>query len=336
MKANINNLQSQPGQALEELHHAEVSLFKETEQPLKVNTELEARFYLETGRANRRQGNNAEALKNFQLGLATVKAADNKIKAVIWEQELLVEVGETTRITGDLELAANYLEQALAWFSPDKQKLLAQTLFTQASEQAKTGDFQKAVFLLGQSREINQKSAGICQIEDLALSVSQLYVQLAQYEKAKQTALIAANLGALGVSKDPPSEKSYQNEFAALGIMAKISFQEKDFEQTNSYLRNAQKLLGQFSGMDSVSLSRYYQVEAQYNQKSNNLDKANEYYLKAIEVLEVLLREGAENKEEPKPLLSEIYFDYSQLLKITGPMEQAMEFLERAYKFRFT
>lgn len=317
----IKNRQGEPGAALEDLGQLQLP------EQAEADPSLAARTALEMGRAERSQGNFVKAIEHFHRGLAAVQASG---KPNLWQQELLVEAGETAQIIGEFDQAANMLEQALATFSAANQEALAQQLLSQADEQARLGDLQQAAFLLGQSRAITEKTGEIARRQALALRASQLYFHLAAYPKARQTAAIVEGLAAL----DAQDSQSRLNEFAALVITAKISIQEQNFEQAGTFLNRAEALLKTIGKVGPLELSRYYQTAAEYFANNHHNDKAHDFYTKAITLLEPLYQNEAELQEIVKPALAEIYYEYSQLLKTIGEFTEAMDYMEKAYRLR--
>lgn len=322
----LKNRQNRWDEALVEL--GQLKDLQETDPALQVPPEMKARYELESGRAYQGLGQNLKALEHFLNGLA--EKMNNQTN--IWHKELLLEACEASQGIGEFEQAASLLSQGQALFGSQTDYAMVDSLLDQAEQPFRLGDFQEAAFLLGQSRALALKAGEINLRLDFALKASNLNYQLERYQEARQAALLAEGLARL--SNGQPEGKALDVQFSSLVMLAKTYFQDSEFSQVQFYLNQAGALLQEHQDIDPIEKARYYQVAAQNYSNSNQFENATESYKQAISLLEAIYNEEPEKLDQVRPVLAEIYYNFSQLLKQAGNLEETMENLEKAYRLR--
>lgn len=322
--ACLHNRLGNPGQALFELEQSAKLQEQKVVEPIEIGRG--GRYELETGRAFKAQRQYVKAQDYFQQGL------DKENETGFWRQELLLEAGETSRIIGEFERAANFYAQTLALYSPEYTYSSAQTLNELLNGQVEVGNIQEAAFMLGQIYQLGRKAGENAARLEVALKASRLNLQLENLAEARHYAFVAESSARLDA--DQPGENNTNNLFAALVILAQTFFQAENFLMAQLYLDQAEQLLQKQSDIKAAEQAEFYYLAARFYVINDQKEQAGSFYEKAINLLEPLLSQTAQYIENVNPLLSGIYFDFSQLLKEKGKIDQAMETLEKAFKLR--
>ncbi|MBN9388627.1 MAG: helix-turn-helix transcriptional regulator [Chloroflexi bacterium] len=293
-----------------------------------ADNDLAVWLELETGRAYKIQSHYFTALEHFQKGLSVAAGTGFR------RRELLLEMGETYQLVEEPQKAADFLQQGLDLFNPACDRETAQALYKNAQELARQGDFQQAAFTLGLGYGLARQTRENTLRLDYTLKAGQLNYSLKKFEQAGDLARTAESLSRLG--EDRPEEAFNRARFASLVLLAKSYFQEHNTTLAQLYLDQAARFLENQPALEPLDKAAYFEVAAlTFNQPGQaQPEKAAGYYEQAIALLEPLMREDEKVQGKVKPQLAEIYYNYSQLLKDLGRVDQTLENLEKAYRLR--
>jgi hypothetical protein len=243
-------------------------------------------------------------------------------------------MGETYQLVEEPQKAADFWQQGLDLFSPANDRETAQALYKTSQELARQGDFQQAAFTLGLGYQLARQTREDALRLDYTLKAGQLSYSLKKFEQAGNLARTAESLARLG--EDRPEDAFNQAQFAALVLRAKSYFQANNSALAQLYLDHAAHFLENQPALEPLDKAAYFEVAAlTHNQPGQSQpEKAAGYYEQAIALLEPLMQEDEKVRGKVKPQLAEIYYNYSQLLKDLGRVDQTLENLEKAYRLR--
>jgi tetratricopeptide (TPR) repeat protein len=317
LQAHYANLSQHPAQALEQLEQA-LDLFSEQDEP-----ELSILLEIEQGQAYYLQGRYTLALTHYSAGLeklSRAKEASRPEARMRWK--LLDASAHCYLALGDRQQAMQVFQQALAANTTQNPASQADLHYQQANTYTEQGDYERAAFSLGRSYQDYIQSQIQLSLINNYLTLAQLELQAGHFDQAEAQAQAAFKLAQLSLQSD-----DYCQELKTLVLLAKIYYQQEKLDEARHYLDKSLASLQTGATCNKPEeLGALYQTAAEIEAKLEHRETAENYYQKAIELV------------QPDPALAtslaEIYRSYGQQLKDWGEIDRAFDYIEKAFRQR--
>lgn len=311
LRAAHLNLHKRMGEAITSLEEARVFLQDGYEQ------ELEALIELELGTAHYLQRRLMPALSHYTNGYnLAMSLKESTIPNLKWK--LLMNVANCYLLLNDWDQAINSFREALEETSSELDlRAQANVYFALAISYGERGDFQLACINMGRSLQIYEQIEDQGKLLRTHNALGEMYAQTGQYDSAEKQVQEALKMAQFVPMSDRCSEMS------GLVTLASIRQKQGKLSDANKFIDQALALRS--SCADAFYLGRLYRVAAEVQAEMGNKDVSEEYYQKAIKVIEP---SGLANS------LADIYHSYGQRLRNWGEVDKAFELMEKAYKQR--
>lgn len=277
--------------------------------------EIIARLDLELGLAsfNRRQYYNA--LTSFHNSVNRTGLGDLSLK-----RRLQLYVARCYLVLEQAEDAV----KALQLFTGQDQEKQSTDVAESAYNQAQNLDIQQGAFLLGRSEQIWVQTTDSANSSEYYLDYTRLLFQTRQYEAAVKAAQTTYQLFRQGDSC---------NRLEVLSLLALLNVRLKDPEKAQSWLEQARLSLETTPCETPFVLARYYHASGEIASAKGQPEVAITHYQEAL----ARLNASGESDDVAGPLRElrgEIYFELGQLLRQLGRFEEALDFIEKAYRLQ--
>jgi tetratricopeptide (TPR) repeat protein len=120
-----------------------------------------------------------------------------------------------------------------------------------------------------------------------------------------------------------------------LALLALLSNRLGDAAKAQDWLDQARLSLEKHNCADSIVVARYFQASGEITATQARPEEATGYYQEALKRLDNFgTEETGEDSSPTRELCGEIYFDLGQLLRQLGRYEEALDFIEKAYRLQ--
>jgi tetratricopeptide (TPR) repeat protein len=277
--------------------------------------DLFARLDLEVGLASFNRHQYINALTSFRTGLARAGVVDLTLK-----RRLQLYVARCYLLLEQPEEAVKSLQDFMVQDQAKQWTEIAENIYNQAQAL----DLQQGAFALGRSEQIWVQAADLAQRSEYYLDYTRLLFQAHQYDTASQAAQTAYHF----VRDGNPC-----NRLEVLSLLALLSIRQKDAAKAQGWLEQARQSLEGSACTDSYILARYYQASGEIASANKQTETAATAYQEALAHLDAT----GETDEAPgstRELRGEIYFELGQLLRQLGRFEEALDYIEKAYRLQ--
>jgi tetratricopeptide (TPR) repeat protein len=283
-----------------------------------VDPDIAARLDLEFGLAyfNRHQFINA--LTSFRAGLNRTGLADLNL-----QRHLQLQTAQCYLILEQPDQAAATLGLLTNQTQEGQTAQLAEANYRRAA----TVDLQQGAYLFGRSEQIWAQAADTQSLGSHSLNFARLLFQTRQYEAALKAAQAAYRL----VSQLDPC-----TELEILALLALLNNRLGDTPKAQDWLGQARRSMENQQCRNIIVVARYFQSAGEIT-AAHSQEEAIGFYREALARLEngPTSTGGAEEETTvTRELRGEIYFDLGQLLRQLGRYEEALDFIEKAYRLQ--
>ena len=325
LEAGFYNALDVPEAAITSLNNA----FPLAEGPVEpeVHNYLQAQLELEKGIALSKQDQSLQALNHFQKGLGIARGLVKTPDKINVYRKLLGEISRSYLNTGDPAKALEYSQQLLD-LPEETLNERATSLFKEGLRLSGLGDYHQSSFYLGRSAQIWQDRKEISALQELTLENAQVYLQAKKYPEAKKTARLAYRLH----TSYPVDKFSKPGELKALLLLIQVYLGMEDLAEIKTVMELAEQIFQELEEKEPLEEARYYFVSANAYNRLDQLEKAQEYYQRALDIL----RPISTGQSDPldRTLLADVYFQFSQLLKKGDNVTKALDYLDKAFRLR--
>lgn len=277
--------------------------------------DLFSRLDLEVGLASFNRHQYINALTSFRTGLTRTGLVDLTL-----QRRLQLFVSRCYLLLEQPEEAVKSLQDFMAQDQDAQWAEIAENIYTQAQ----TLDLQQGSFALGRSEQIWSQANDFVQRSEAYLDYTRLLFQARQYDTATRAAQTAYQF----VRQGNPC-----NLLEILSLLALLNIRQKDVAKAQSWFDQARTSLEGSSCTDQYILARYYQASGEIASATKQAEAATTAYQEALTHLDAT----GETDEAPgstKELRGEIYFELGQLLRQLGRFEEALDYIEKAYRLQ--
>ncbi|OJW04338.1 MAG: hypothetical protein BGO39_11285 [Chloroflexi bacterium 54-19] len=280
-----------------------------------ANPDLFSRLDLEVGLASFNRHQYINALTSFRTGLSRTGVVDLTLN-----RRLQLYVARCYLLLEQPEEAVKSLQDFMVQDQDKQWTEIAENIFNQAQ----TLDLQQGAFALGRSEQIWVQAADLAQRSEYYLDYTRLLFQARQYDTASKAAQTTYHFVRDG---DPC------NRLEVLSLLALLSIRQKDAPKAQGWLEQASQSLEGTACTDSYILARYYQASGEIASAGKQTEAAANAYQEALTHLDAT----GETDEAPgstREMRGEIYFELGQLLRQLGRFEEALDYIEKAYRLQ--
>ena len=277
--------------------------------------DLFSRLDLEVGLASFNRHQYINALTSFRNGLTRTGLADLTLK-----RRLQLYVARCYLLLEQPEDAVKSLQEFMVQDQAKQWDEVAEKTYNQAQ----TLDMQQGAFTLGRSEQIWAQEADMAQLSVHYLDYTRLLFQARQYEAANRTAQAAFQYVRYG----KPC-----NRLEVLSLLALLSIRQKEVSKAQDWLDQARLSLDDAGCEDTFVLARYYQALGELTSNSNQPEEAANAYQQALTYLDAT-GVSDETAGPTRELRAELYFELGQLLRKLERFEEALDYIEKAYRLQ--
>jgi tetratricopeptide (TPR) repeat protein len=278
--------------------------------------ELAARLDLELGLASFNRHQYIYALQSFRNGLNRTGLTDLTLK-----RRLQLFVARCYLVLEQPDDAVKSLQLFTGQEQDAQLAAIAESNYTQAQSL----DLQQGAFVLGRSEQIWVQVTETAQQSDYYLDYTRLLFQTRQFAAAVKVAETTYQLVRQG---DPC------NRLEVLSLLALLNIRLKDAGKAQSWLEQARLSLEATPCDEATVLARYFQASGEIASASGQAEPATNFYQQALARLDSTGEAEAEDASPTRELRGEIYFELGQLLRQLGRFEEALDFIEKAYRLQ--
>ncbi|MDB5079148.1 MAG: hypothetical protein JWP00_1072 [Chloroflexi bacterium] len=282
-----------------------------------ATSEILARLDLEFGLVYFNRHQYINALTSFRAGLNRSGLEDLNLK-----RRLQLHTAQCYLVLEQPDQAAVTLGNLTTQEQETQIAEIAEANF----RRAETVNLQQGAFLLGRSAQTWTQVAETGGLASYSLDYARLLFQTRQYEAALKAAQNAHKVA---------REKNPCIELEVLALLALLNIRLKDTGKASSWLDQARQSLGNHQCEDFIVLARYFQAAGEISVAQQQPEEAIGFYREALQRLEKA--DAQEDEEGPsviQELRGEIYFELGQLLRQLGRYEEALDFIEKAYRLQ--
>ncbi len=273
-----------------------------------------ARLDLEYGLAYFNRHQYINALTSFRSGLNRTGLTDLNL-----QRRLQLQTAQCYLVLEQPDQAA----ATLNLFIDQEQETQLAGIALASYQQAETVNLQQGAFLLGRSEQIWAQEAETNRQSGYYLDYARLLFQTRQYDAALKAAQAAYQF----IRQTAPC-----TELEVLALLGLLSNRLGDTPKAQDWLDQARSSLENQGCADAIVVARYFQASGEITATQSRPEEAIGFYQEALKRLEDT---GAEESVSPtRQLRGEIYFDLGQLFRQLGRYEEALDFIEKAYRLQ--
>lgn len=281
-----------------------------------VPPDIAARLDFELGLTSFNRHQYINALQNFRNGLNRAGLTDLTLN-----RRLQLFVARCYLVLEQPDEAVKSLQLFTGQDQDTQLAGIAESNFNHAQSL----DFQQGAFVLGRSEQIWVQAVETVQQSEYYLDYTRLLFQTRQFAAALKVAQSAYQLVRQG---DPC------NRLEALSLLALINTRLKDTEKAQNWLEQARLSLEVTPCDEPLVLARYFQASGEIASAGGQAETAASFYEQALAQLDATGERDAEDASPTRELRGEIYFELGQLLRQLGRFEEALDFIEKAYRLQ--
>ncbi len=278
--------------------------------------DIAARLDLEVGLASFNRHQYINALHNFRNGLNRTGVTD-----LMLQRRLQLFVA---RCYLGLEQPEDAVKSLQLFTGQDQDSQMAGIAVNNYSH-AQSLDFQQGAFVLGRSEQIWVQATETAHQSEYYLDYTRLLFQTRQFAAAATVAQTAYQL----VRQADPC-----NRLEILSLLALINSRLKDGDKAQGWLEQARLSLETTPCAETVVMARYFQASGEIASFGGQTEEAIGFYQQALARLDATGESDEEVTGPTRELRGEIYFELGQLLRQLGRFEEALNFIEKAYRLQ--
>ena len=346
-------------EGLKQIEQAQLNTSRQTDR--QQATELKVLMQTEIGDLYLDQGRPMQALSQFQTGLEELASlnlgatlqdpvetppATEKLLPDRLRWRLLARVAHCYARLNDKEQTLQALRQAVQTINGvaqtdletvviikagpvlsqvDKLIELTDIYYEQARRLSESSDFQQASLKVGRCLQLLEQAQDGVELVNIYTGLAERELEAGQYGLAESQVRQLLNW----LDNTGPSYGS--QKLKALLTLAQARYKQGDSEEAIKTIEQALNLLPSTQTDVTVETARLYQTAAEIQARLGHKNEAISYYQKALAALPSTM---SQTKNVFSTEVADIYYSYGQQLREWGDVEQAFEFLEKAYQFR--